>query len=73
MANQIFTRLDTAASKALANSNKVFGFQTDPDLRRYEQLGDNDFQTLVGTYGQDAVTGYVQTMEARRMRGGKYA
>lgn len=69
MKNKIFAKLDQAAGKALDYQNKVFGFQADPDLARYEQLQDVDFETIARTYGQEALTQYVETMESRRLRG----
>lgn len=69
MANKIFSKLDRAVQKAYDRQNKIFGFQSDPALARYEHMQPIDFETIRDNYGEDGLVSYVSAMEAKRMKG----
>lgn len=69
--NKIFPALDRAASQAYQHHNRIYGFQTDPHLARYEQLTPSDFAHLSRTYGPDQTLRYITTMESRKLKGGR--
>ena len=55
--------------KAFAESERIFskamGLAVDPDIQKYRQLTDSDFEALQNRYGLDAVGRYVKHMEAK--------
>ncbi len=59
-----------AAREAVQEMRGYLGQPADPDLRLYQKLQPADFQAILQQYGPENLAQYVQTMEARRLKGG---
>ena len=66
-------KMKNATSRAFDKVTNVAQTNTDPDLKIYEKLGQEDFAKIMEAYGVDDVTRYIQEMESRKMiQEGKY-
>lgn len=71
---QLFDIMQRATSRAFDRAEQVASIESDPDLRLYNTLTQQDFSALVGTYGESNVVDYIKAMESKRlMRGGTNA
>jgi len=67
----MFNRINKAAPSAIQNVSKAVGGELDKDLALYRSLNENDFAKLSQMYGQENVIEYIETMERKRIKGGK--
>lgn len=59
-----------AAKAGAAQVRTMLGKSNDADLMIYNNLRDNDFKNILAEYGPDQLEAYIQTMEAKRAKGG---
>jgi hypothetical protein len=70
MLREMIGEAKSAAKQAVADTRRMLGRTSDPDLAIYQKLSQADFEALSQEHGPAAVTEYIQTMEARRLQGG---
>lgn len=63
----IFGNVTKAATNAFGRVNKVFGFQTNPDIQLYNNLKPADFMALAKKYGQDTTADYIRWAESKKL------
>lgn len=63
-----FQMAKNAAGQAFARVQKAFNIETDPDIRFYDRLTDDDFALIRETYGDEGLSQYISTMEQKKIR-----
>lgn len=63
-----FDSIKDAFGKGLENVTKAYGVETDPQLRNYNSLQQDDFQAIAKRFGMEETAQYIEEMERRRLK-----
>ena len=64
----MFDKLNKATDKAFGRMDRVRGETSDPDVKLYNTLNENDFISISNQYGAEETLAYIDTMERKRLR-----